>query len=203
MVVIPVLRWADQSLYGELVETLGVGVLVREESPSVYAIQDAIRRVLEGGPHVVHHTRSSMCEAANRIGASMRAERASEVALALLESCLCRMVLPEEELMKIQPKLAVLNEGLGGGLRPLPEWESLSKLQKMCVRHCVVCRRIRAEGACIPPSTSTSISQVHSEKDNNSHSIESSITTTDTQHDESQISSSRKRKSRRSSRGVS
>jgi sterol 3beta-glucosyltransferase len=205
MVVIPVLRWADQSLYGELVETLGVGVLVREESPSVYAIQDAIRRVLEGGPHVVHHTRSSMCEAANRIGASMRAERASEVALALLESCLCRMVLPEEELMKIQPRLAVLNEGLGGGLRPLPEWETLSKLQKMCVRHCVVCRRIRAEGACIPPSTSTSISQVHSENDNNSHSIDSSITTnTDNQHDESQkVSSSRKRKSRRSSSGVS
>ena len=152
MIIIPVLRWADQSLYGELVETLGVGVLVKEESPSVFSIQDAIRRVLEGGQHVVHHTRSAMCEAANRIGASMRAERASEVALALLESCLCRMVLSEDDLFAIQPRLATLKEGLGGGLRPIPEWSTLNKLQKMCVKHCVVCRRIRAEG-CVPPSS--------------------------------------------------
>ena len=161
MIIIPVLRWADQTLYGELVETLGVGVLVREESPSVHAIQEAIRRVLEGGPQVVHHTRSAMCENANRIGASMRAERACEVALALLESCLCRMVLSEEDLFAIQPRLEALKEGLGGGLRPLPEWRTLNKLQKMCVKHCVVCRRIRAEG-CVPATTTstTAISNI-------------------------------------------
>ena len=150
-VVIPVLRWADQSLYGELVERLGVGVLVREEGAPLAAIRRAVEAVLAGPragePRVAHNSGSVMGDLANRVGSLVRAERAADTALALLESCLCRAVLGAAEAEQIRPRLAGAG-ARGAALRPLPEWAALSKAQRMCVRHCVVCRRVRAE-ACV------------------------------------------------------
>jgi hypothetical protein len=150
-VVIPVLRWADQSLYGELVERLGVGVLVRDEGAPIAAIRRAVEAVLAGPragePRVAHNSGSVMGDLANRVGSLVRAERAADTALALLESCLCRAVLGAAEAEEIRPRLAGAG-ARGAALRPLPEWAALSKAQRMCVRHCVVCRRVRAE-ACV------------------------------------------------------
>ena len=140
-IVIPVLRWADQTLYGSLVEKLGVGVLVIEDDPSKKCIADAVARVMASAK-VAHHTGSALCDRANRVGSAVRAERAAETALALIESCLCRASLSDAEAEAILPRLAV---GGAGHLRALPEWSSLSKAQRMCVKHCVVCRRVRAE----------------------------------------------------------
>jgi len=150
-VVVPVLRWADQPLYGELVERLGVGVLVREEGAPLASVRRAVDAVLAGPPagrpRVPHSSGSAMCDLANRVGSVVRAERAADAALALLESCLCRAVLGAAEAAQIRPRLAAACAA-GAALRPLPEWAALSAAQRMCVRHCVVCRRLRAE-ACV------------------------------------------------------
>lgn len=67
---------------------------------------------------------------ANRLGAHVRAETSAESTLALLESCLCNAVLPPHEADAIHP--------LAGLLPP-----HLTNEQRMCVRHCVPCRRLR------------------------------------------------------------
>lgn len=70
-------------------------------------------------------------DAANKLGATMRGETSAESTLALLESCLCNAVLPPHEADAIHPL---------AGLLPA----SMSPEQRMCVRHCVPCRRLRA-----------------------------------------------------------
>jgi len=146
-IIVPVLRWADQSLYGELVERLGVGVLVRAERPTADDLRGAVERVLAGNASVAHHTGSAMCARANLVGAQARAERAADVALALVESCLCRAVLTDKEAAAIRPRLPLMGSAAVGPCA-LPDWAALSDAQRMCVQHCVVCRRVRAE-ACV------------------------------------------------------
>lgn len=70
-------------------------------------------------------------DAANKLGATMRGETSAESTLALLESCLCNAVLPPHEADAIHPL---------AGLLPA----QMSAEQRMCVRHCVPCRRLRA-----------------------------------------------------------
>jgi hypothetical protein len=84
-----------------------------------------------------------MPERADILGGLVRAETSSDTALALLESCLCNMALP--------PALADAIHPLRG---PVPEWSTLTKEQRMCVRHCIPCRRLRAEAGVVLPSPS-------------------------------------------------
>jgi hypothetical protein len=166
-IIVPVLRWADQSLYGELVERLGVGVLVRAERPTPDDLRGAVERVLAGDASVAHHTGSAMCARANLVGAQARAERAADVALALVESCLCRAVLTDKEAAAIRPRLPLMGSAAAGP-RALPDWAALSDAQRMCVQHCVVCRRVRAE-ACVVAA------QAGSDKENFRSAIPSEV----------------------------
>jgi sterol 3beta-glucosyltransferase len=138
-VIIPVLRWADQVQWGQLVEGAGVGALVIEANPTKQSIADALAKVQK--PSAKDHV--SMPERADILGGLVRAETSSDTALALLESCLCNMALP--------PALADAIHPLRG---PVPEWSTLTKEQRMCVRHCIPCRRLRAEAGVVLPSPS-------------------------------------------------
>lgn len=143
-VIIPVLRWADQPLWGHLVSDLAVGSMVTEENPTKEQIARAVTRVLRGNMKVAHLTGAIMGDRANRVGAFVRAERSADTALALLESCLCNLVLPPAHADAIHPSNG-----------PILNWSGLTKEQKMCVRNCVPCRRLRVEGHVIAPMVSS------------------------------------------------
>ena len=123
-VVIPVLRWSDQMTWGALAEERGVGVLVREANPSPASISAAIERSFHG----------DFRKAADRLGASLRAERACAPVLTLLEGCLCNIVLPPA------------SADVVASPAQLPSLETLTPEQRMCAKHCVACSRKRRNG---------------------------------------------------------
>jgi sterol 3beta-glucosyltransferase len=128
-VIVPVLRWSDQMTWGAFTEERGVGVLVREANPSPAVLSAAIERAV-----------SSDCRrAANTLGATLFAERACAPVLALLEGCLCNVVLPPA-LADVVAAPALLPRRL----------ETLSPEQRMCAKNCVACsrkRRLEREGS--------------------------------------------------------
>ena len=132
-IVVPVLRWSDQMQWGELVEALGVGVLVRAFPPTRADFTAAVKAVMRGSHVTSPYTGFLIGDTANALGAAVRAERAGENARAALESCLCNAVLSPEEADAIHP----LAEGSAAAA------SSLSAAQRMCLRCCVPCHMLR------------------------------------------------------------
>jgi hypothetical protein len=133
--IVPVLRWADQPLWGWLVRARGVGTFITDPTVPLHALEAGLEAVLSGTRESSPFTHSTMCDEANRAGATLRAERAADAAVALLESCLCNLVLPPAE-------AAVIGVGAEEG-----DPAHLSPVQRMCLRSCVPCSRARAEAA--------------------------------------------------------
>lgn len=133
-IIIPVLRFADQMQWGQMIHDLQVGVLIREQNPSRTTIRHAIERVQSGSFTHAPFSGTIAGDRANSLGSLVRAEMSAETALAVIESCLCNMVLPPAEADAIHP--------LAG---PVPPAHELNAAQRMCVRHCVPCRRLRAQ----------------------------------------------------------
>lgn len=131
--VIPVLRWADQMQWGDMVHNSGLGLKVREKEPSQTTLERAVARLMQDKDGIRRN--------ADLAGARLRAERSAHVAGTLLESCLCNLLLPPA-------KAAALYQ------RPLPV--SLSPVQRMCLRHCVPCNKLgwRTEGTLEPSAAS-------------------------------------------------
>eukprot|EP01138_Halocafeteria_seosinensis_P001105 gb/GECG01001130.1/.p1 GENE.gb/GECG01001130.1/~~gb/GECG01001130.1/.p1 ORF type:complete len:970 (+),score=69.47 gb/GECG01001130.1/:1-2910(+) len=119
--VIPILRWADQMQWGDMVEAAGVGVKVRGWPPSTSELRRCLRHVM--GSETIQNT-------ANKRGAQMRAERSGELAAHALESCLCTLLLPPEQ-------AAMVKQNVDPSL--------LSRTQKMCLQHCVHCNMAKKE----------------------------------------------------------
>lgn len=138
-IVIPVLRFADQMQWGALLEERGVGVLIREKNPSPAVIAAAVRKVNHREDRVkAPWTLTAMGDRANAMGSVVRAETSTETALALLESCLCNQVLTPAEADAIHPLAGPLTTADGAPV-------SLTPAQRMCLRNCVPCRRLRAQ----------------------------------------------------------
>jgi hypothetical protein len=129
--VIPVLRWADQPQWGRLVHRAGVGVLLDEPGAPRSAVRAAIAALNAGDATSAPFTRTLAGDAANRLGSVLRAETSAESAIAVLEACLCNAVLPPAQADAIHP--------LAGPLPP-----GLTAPQRMCARHCLPCRALRA-----------------------------------------------------------
>ena len=132
--IVPVLRWSDQMLWGELVERRGVGIVLREAAPGAGEVSAALQALLP--------PRRPVRDAASRVGAELRGERSCAVAGSLLVSCLCRLSLPEA-----LAEAARACNGGGRGRVSLEERNAmaagLSAVQRMCVRHCVPCNAWR------------------------------------------------------------
>lgn len=140
--IIPVLRWADQMQYGQLVTDARVGYLVREKNPSKEKIGQAIDIILKDHRNDPSNT-TTIPNVANKTGAFVRAETSSDTALALFESCLCNLLLSPTEADIIHPRRSS---------SVLPLWKNLTKVQRMCVRHCIPCSRLRSEGNVVLPT---------------------------------------------------
>jgi len=140
-IVIPVLRWADQTQWGNMVEAAGVGAIVREPNPSRDAIRRAIHHVQRGSRERAPFSGTLAGDRANALGCVVRAEMSCESAMLALESCLCNLILP--------PDLADAIHPLAGP----PPTRGLTVEQAMCLRHCVPCRLLRSRlgSAPLPP----------------------------------------------------
>jgi sterol 3beta-glucosyltransferase len=159
--IIPVLRWSDQMLWGALVEQQGVGILLRDKDPSPRAINTALNALLTmrkdefGRPE-----KNGFMKKASTIGARLRGERSCTIVNSLLTSCLCRLLLPSDAAERAR----LCNAGEGGSLQERDAAAAtLPPLERMCARHCVPCnshRRGIAGGRPLPhPSPKASPSR--------------------------------------------
>lgn len=135
--IIPVLRWADQPTWGALAEARGVGICMNQPSPTRADIADALVRLW--GPTRIEPSEanngfssiSRVRDRANVLGVVVRAEPSASTAVTLLESCLCNLVLCPADADAVHP------------FAPPAPLARLSKAQRMCLRHCVPCHRLR------------------------------------------------------------
>jgi len=166
-VVVPVAAGAGsfQALWGALAEAAGVGVRVRVARaaeggawfapPSAAAVGAALDALHAGDRVRAPHTGSLIGEAANRVGATLRAEDACAPALALLSGCLCRLLLADADAdavaaARAAAAVAAAAAAAGGGAalpQPPPPPPSLSATQRVCLSHCVPCARDAREAA--------------------------------------------------------
>lgn len=116
--IIPVLRWADQMQWGDMVQQQRIGVKVRSKHPSPAQLAAAVRGVM--------WDKEGLRRNADMAGARLRAERATHVAGTLFESCLCNLLLPPAQAAALYS-------------RPVPV--HLTPVQRMCLRHCVPCNK--------------------------------------------------------------
>ena len=116
--VIPVLRWADQMQWGDMVQQQGIGIKIRAKHPSPAQLQAAVRAVM--------WDKDGIRRRADMAGARLRAERSTHVTGTLFESCLCNLLLPPTQAAALYS-------------RPVPE--GLSPVQRMCLRHCIPCNK--------------------------------------------------------------
>lgn len=143
-IIIPVLRWADQMHWGNLVETAGVGVVIRQHNPDRALIRRAVHRAQRGTKERAPFSGSIIGDRANALGSVVRAEMSCEGAVTALESCLCNLILPPDAADAIHP--------LAGAI----DVAALSPEQRMCLRNCIPCRLLRSRlpalGLCGPPA---------------------------------------------------
>jgi hypothetical protein len=90
--IVPVLRWADQMQWGDMVQQQGVGVKIRSKHASGAELQRAVKAVM--------WDKAGLRRNADLAGARLRAERTTHLAGMLLESCLCNLLLPPAHLMR-------------------------------------------------------------------------------------------------------
>jgi hypothetical protein len=131
-IVIPVLRWADQTQWGRMVEAAGVGAIVTETNPSRDAIRRAVQHVQRGSRERAPFSGTLAGDRANALGCVVRAEMSCESAVLAVESCLCNLILPPHQADAIHP------------LAGPPPTAGLTSEQQMCLRHCVPCRLLRS-----------------------------------------------------------
>ena len=136
--IIPVLRWSDQPHWGHLVAHKGVGVYINHPKPGKAHLRRALGALTAGGFDVAPFTGSRIGDAANSLGALVRAQPASAIALAAIESCLCNRVLPPAQADAIHP----FAFGPSAASDPA-RLAALTVEQRMCVRCCVPCARVR------------------------------------------------------------
>lgn len=140
--IIPVLRWSDQVQWGRLVQQRGVGVVLDDGRPSRSAISAALRRLMLGDRKRAPFTGSLIGDRANGLGAQVRAEPSCATALVALESCLCNRVLPPAQADAVHPY-----ELGAASVRNAHVLATLTPAQRMCMRNCVPCGRVRARMA--------------------------------------------------------